>query len=123
MEQRFKSIPQKRRFWQFPWGYKESLLISFGILISGFIIEYISDGKGISLPGWPVNLIIIIFFIVYFVFVYKYLKHPIVKWFSSTQAAISSISVLTFLILLMGFIPQENQNVMPFVRKIGLSHV
>ncbi|MBE9480419.1 MAG: cytochrome c biogenesis protein ResB [Bacteroidetes bacterium] len=123
MEQRFKSISQKRRFWQFPWGYKESFLISFGILISGFIIEYISDGKGISLPGWPINLIFILFFIVYFVFVYKYVKHPIVKWFSSTQAAISSISVLTFLILLMGFIPQENQNVMPFIRKIGLSHV
>lgn len=113
----------KRKFWQFPWGYRESFLIAFAFLIAGFAVEWISGNKGIFLPGWPTNLFIIIILIAYFIIAHKFVKGPMVKWLSSPVAAISAISILTILILMMGFIKQGDEEAPEFIRLIGLNQV
>lgn len=116
-------INKQKKTWQFPRGYRDSFLISLSILLIGFIIEWVSGNTFIRLPGWPVNLILILIVISYIIIVQKFFKTSIVKWFSSTPAAISAISILTFLILLMGFIPQNDKTLTGFVKMIGLTHV
>ena len=114
---------KKRKTWQFPWHYLESFIISISLLLIGFIIEWISGDTIIKLPGWPVNLILILIVISYIIIVQNFFKTSIVKWFSSPPAAISAISILTFLILLMGFIPQNDETTVGFAKTIGLTHV
>ena len=123
MSENNNKINKLKKTWQFPWGYRESFLISLSILLIGFVIEWISGDTFIRLPGWPVNLILILIVISYIIIVQKFFKTSIVKWFSSTPAAISAISILTLLILLMGFIRQNSESPTGFVKMIGLTHV
>ncbi len=123
MSENNNKISKQRKTRQFPWGYLESFIISLSILLIGFIIEWISGDTFIKLPGWPVNLILILIVISYIIIVQKFFKTSIVKWFSSPPAAISAISILTLLILLMGFIPQNSETSSGFVKMIGLTHV
>ncbi|MCD4679416.1 MAG: hypothetical protein K8S00_03415 [Bacteroidales bacterium] len=114
---------KKKTIWEFPWKYKESFTIAIALLITGFAIEYFIGKNIIWLPTWPTNLIIIIAFWAYFIFLDRYVKHPIINWLSSTYAAISAISVFTALILLMGFIIQSDKGTPSFISSIGLTHV
>jgi len=116
-------IKRQRKAGQFPGTYFISFIISISILIIGFLIELISGDTSISLPKWPVNLIMLLIVISYIIIVQKFFKTSVIKWFSSTPAAISAISILTFLILLMGFIPQNSETSVGFVKMIGLTHV
>ncbi|MBT3303207.1 MAG: hypothetical protein HOD63_08750 [Bacteroidetes bacterium] len=113
----------KKKLWENPWGYKESFIISIGFLIIGFVLEVISGSKGVSAPSWPVNIVIILIFMVYIVLCSLYIKHPIIKWLSSIQATVSAVSIFTVLVLLMGFIRQEDQGATGLVKSLGLSHV
>jgi len=124
MSQNISSKKQKSRLWQFPWGYRESFLIAFFLLLTGFLIELLLGG-GVSMPGWPINMAIIFIFIIYFVLIHFLVKHPIVKWLSSTQAAIASVTGFTVMVLLLGFIPQgvNDMNEPRLIDYLGLTHV
>ncbi|MCK9613779.1 MAG: cytochrome c biogenesis protein ResB [Bacteroidales bacterium] len=113
----------KNFFLSFLWEYRGSFLISFCILFTGFIIEYITGGKGIALPGWPANLIMLTLFIAYIITFHIIVTHPIKKWLSGHHAAVSVITTFVFLILLMAFIPQGELGSKSFVSQIGLTHV
>ncbi|MCF8236327.1 MAG: cytochrome c biogenesis protein ResB [Bacteroidales bacterium] len=114
---------ERRKFWTYPWGYRESFTIAFAILLVGFLIEYLSPVNAIFLPRWPYNLLLIIVFLAYVALSNRMVKHPIIKWLSGVPAAISSISVMTLLVLLMGFIPQSSEPGGAFISDIGLTHV
>jgi hypothetical protein len=110
-----------RRIWQFPWGYSESFMITTGLMLVGFMLEFFSAGNIVQLPAYPLNLILLAAFIGYLTLTQIYVKGPVMTWLSSVPAAIASMTVFTFLILLMGFIPQgEPQG---FGGKIGLHHI
>ncbi len=111
----------KRQTWQFPWSYRESFIISFGLLLVGFILEYFSQGKIVQLPSWPVNLYLLIAFLLYLILTHYLARGPVMTWLSSVPAAMASMTVFTMLILLMGFIPQGQPS--GFAGKIGLNHV
>jgi len=121
-EQSETSVP-KRKFMQFPWKYRESFMVSATLVILGFIIEFAFGSKGVSLPGWPANLLMLMLFIAYVLVFHFLIKHPVKKWLSSVPAAISSITMFAFLVLLMAFIPQDTQNVSTFISKTGLDHI
>jgi hypothetical protein len=113
----------KTKLWQHPWGYKESFLIALVLILTGFLIELIAGG-GIRMPVWPMNVAIILVFIIYFVLIHRLVKHPIVRWLSSTQAAIASITAFTVMVLLLGFIPQSSTaNSSGLLSGLGLTHV
>lgn len=114
---------ERRKFWTYPWGYRESFTIAFAILLIGFLIEYFSQANAIYLPRWPYNLLLIIVFLAYVLLSYKMVKHPVIRWLSGVPAAISSITVMTLLVLLMGFIPQSSETGGSFITDIGLTHL
>lgn len=113
----------KKRVWQYPWRYKEGFLIALGIVIVGFLIELFTAG-GIEVPSWPVNLIIGVVFINLLTLVYiTAYKHPVVRWLASPPAAIAAVAVVTFMTFLMGFIPQNSNQVSELAANLGLTHV
>ncbi len=103
------------------WGYSESFTFSFGLIIAGFLIEYFTTGKTI-IPEWPVNLFVIIGYIVFTVVLYFFVKGNTVKWLVSIPSAIASVSAMTLIVLFMGFIPQEDV-AGQFSTEIGLTHI
>ena len=95
--------------WNFPWKFIESFCIATGLLIIGFALEYIHPKNNIAILYYPYNLFAgSIFISILILIFYFYRKKPLVKWLSSIPASISAISLLTFLVLLMGLTPQND---------------
>lgn len=120
-----KDIQSKksRKLWQYPWGYSESFLLAIFLTMAGFLVQLIL-GSGVNMPPWPANIAIILIFIIYFILIHYLVKHPLVKWLSSTQAAIASISVFTVIVLLLGFIPQTPDPLNPSLAdSLGLTRI
>jgi len=94
--------------WKQPWGFKEGYSICIGLFITGTMLQ-ISIGKiNLDALAYPVNLISGIgYFLLLTILYFKYKKSSyIVNWLSSYQAAISSMSSMVFMIVLMGLIRQ-----------------
>jgi len=109
--------------WNFPWKFKESFAIAFGLLFIGFALELVTPPVFQSPLEYPANIIAGISFVLVLVLVhFVFIKNSFVRWLSSVPAAISAISILALLTLLMGFIPQEDSFSHLF-NKIGLTHL
>ena len=112
-----------RTNWQHPWGYFESFSISGMLILSGFLIQYLI-GAGAVMPSWPLNLLVIIVFIAYYILIHYLIKHPVLTWLSSIPAAIASVSAFTVMVMLLGFIPQGvDESNLHFIDRIGLTSV
>jgi hypothetical protein len=82
----------------------------------------LATGSYIPLPSKPFNLISLLLFVAILVFLQLRYKHnPLIKWLSSVPASISSISLLLFLALLMGFIRQDVSSP-PYLLFINIKH-
>ncbi len=105
-------------------NYSVYFSISFTVILIGIIIDYISYPTIIEMPQYPVNLYIIgVFVLTTSVFYYILDKRHIVSSkLYSMQSALASVSAFTVLVLLMGFIPQED-NSNALITKIGLTHI
>lgn len=113
----------QKQVWQYPWRYKEGFLIALGLILAGSAIEVFTD-NGITVPGWPVNLIIGVVFINLLTVIYVFFrKHPVVRWLGSAPAAIPSIAVVTLMTMIMGFIPQNSDKMPAFFSALGFTHV
>lgn len=112
------------RFWQFPWGYRESFTISGTLLLTGFAIEWASRGQEITMPGFPLNLITGALFFVSLVILNRTRRgNPLVKWLESVPAAFSGMSLFMLLVLAMGLIPQEESISTATSSRLGLHHL
>jgi len=109
--------------WREPWDYKEGFTIAIVLVVLGFIMELIIGNNSVRLPSWPTNFIILIFFIAYLVYTANFVKHHIIRFFSTTAAAISSTVVFTALILIMGFVPQDETRIPDFVARLGIGNI
>ena len=116
---------KNKPIWQKPWRYKEGIIISLVLLIIGFALEYLSGGKGVThLVEYPNNLYFGIGLIVFIVLLSFFGKQSaIVQWLESIPAAISSITLLVFVSLLMGLTLQYNSSAPALIQKLGLAHV
>jgi hypothetical protein len=113
----------KKTMFKKPWGYAEGFIIAFGLLIFGFIIEIISKGKGITLVQMPWNVVILLIFINLIFLVWFYFKENyIIKWLSTIPAAVGAMSLIIFLVLVMGFFPQEKTGP-GIIMFIGFNHI
>jgi hypothetical protein len=105
------------------WGYPESFMIAFELLILGFAFEVITGGHGASSPHMPYNLYILFAYIVLTVVLHIYYRNnQIIKWLSSVPASISAISVYALLVLLLGFIPQD-KSTYRLLELLGFNHL
>jgi hypothetical protein len=105
------------------WGYTESFVVSFEIMILGFVIEIFLKGSGVRSPHMPYNLYMVLALIAILIFVHlAYRQTPFVKWFSSVPCSVSAISVYALLVLLLGFIPQQEDRAR-WLQLTGLNHL
>lgn len=96
----------ERKMWMFPWRYKESIAITLGLIIIGFILQYLLGKFNFYLFSSPVNLIfggLIILFLILFSFARKTVVY---QWFSGVPFAVSLIGGLLVLGIVMGLTPQ-----------------
>ena len=113
----------KKKTWQYPWSYKESLIIGLGFIIIGFALEIFTNGKGVQPPVFPYNLILLLQLIIFIPTVYLFIKkHFFIQWITSVPAAISAVLLMAIFVLLMGFIPQQH---VPgsLLSKLVLTHI
>ena len=109
--------------WQFPWKFRESFTIAIGLIVAGVGLELATAGTTIQPPAYPVNVIGGIVFIGVLITLFAvFRKTYFIKWLSGVPAAISAISTLAVLTLLMGFIPQ-NDALSPFLKVMGITHL
>ncbi len=105
------------------WGYTESFVVAFEIMILGFVIEIFLKGSGLRSPHMPYNLYMILALIFILVFLhFKYRNRPFIRWFSSIPCSVSAISVYALLVMLLGFIPQQ-EGQSRWLQLTGLSHL
>lgn len=104
-------------------GYQQSFLIVIVLLLTGFIVEFITPQNGIKIPGYPVNLVILAVFVVYILGLHFFWKSNLKKWLSSVPATIGAITGYSILVLIMGFIPQTDIQSGSFIQLIGLTHL
>ena len=105
------------------WGYGESFVIALEIVILGFIIEIFLKGQGVRTPHLPYNLYMLLTLVLILVFIHlKYRYKPVVRWLSSVPCSISAISVYALLVLLLGFIPQQQEQA-GWLQLTGLNHL
>ena len=113
----------RKIIWKYPWGYRESFIIAISLMILGFAFNYFGRSS-VSTVQWPINIfigitIIVLLLLIYFLFK----KKQFIKWLYGTSTAISAICFYTFLVLLMGFIPQASPKANGFIHEIGLSDI
>ena len=97
----------QRNLWDYPWGYVESFIIGIGLLLTGFGLELATPEKLTMAPAFPYNVFGLIAYVLLLIILYKWLLNtPLIRWLSKVPASITSIVLLTFLVMIMGIIPQ-----------------
>ncbi|BDD11428.1 membrane protein (plasmid) [Fulvitalea axinellae] len=99
---------QRRPLWSFPWAYREGFVVSFGLLVTGFMLEGISANTSTDFAlRWPTNLFVGLGFTAFVALVYfRWRKNPIIKWLSGVPAAITSTALMGILVVILGILPQ-----------------
>lgn len=96
-----------RKMWQYPWRYKESIAFVSGIIFVGLVLQLITGSFDFSIIQFPVNIIIGISLLVLLCLFFLFRRHPFYKWFSGVPFAITLITALLILGIIMGFTPQK----------------
>lgn len=113
----------RRNLWEAPWGYVESFLIGIGLMITGFFMELFIVKSGDFAISYPYNLYFLIGYITVLFVLYKWFNHTqIIRWLTKVPASIASIVLVTFMVMIMGIIPQipsENN----LITNLGLNRI
>jgi len=118
------SNENSRRTWQYPWSYREGIILTAAILLIGFGLQVAGGGTLLTIAGFPWNMISGLVFLCILVFTFHFWqKHTIIKGLGSVKAALPAILGFTFLVLLMGFVKQDVESRNAVVRLFGLTHL
>lgn len=114
----------KRPLWGHPWKFRESVLILIIIALSGILLELLFRGRHLPPVTMPYNIYVAFLYISSLLFVYfRFRKKPFVLWLSGVPGAISSISLLSLLVLIFGFLPQGNPDIHWVLKIAGLDRI
>lgn len=113
----------QRNLWENPWGYVESFFIGIGLIITGLFLEVFASSNNAFTISYPYNVIFLVGYVVLLFVAYKWFSNAqIIRWLTKVPASISSIALITFLVMIMGIIPQipsENK----LINNLGLNHI
>lgn len=96
----------KRKIWQFPWQYKESVAIIGGILFVGILLQLTLGSFNFYLLHSPVNIIMGVVLILLVTGLSFTKENPIINWLSSVPLSVTLIGGLFVMTIIMGLIPQ-----------------
>ena len=114
----------KKPVWVGPWGYTEGWLMALGLLITGLTLQVSTGGLNPAALAWPVNLYTGIIFTLMLIAAWTFFRKSVpVNWLPRVPAAITSIVLVTFLVIIMGFTLQEDAQNPVWVQKLGLSNM
>ncbi|MCD8081316.1 MAG: cytochrome c biogenesis protein ResB [Bacteroides sp.] len=100
--------------WQKPWGYAEGAAIAAGLFVTGTLLQITLGKLNLDLLSWPVNLILGGLFIGLILFMHVLSSGIyLFRWFSSYQAAVTSLASLVVMTVIMGFTRQ-----LPFAAEV-----
>lgn len=102
-----KDEGDRRRVWQLPWGFPESIAICCGIVAVGFLLQLTIGFFDFYLLAYPVNLIlggVLVGVCAGSAFVHG---GNLLRWFTGVPMAISLIASLLILSMIMGLTPQS----------------
>ena len=111
---------EKRKTWQLPWSYKESLIIVFGIILVGFSLQITIGGFNFYLLSFPFNIYIGIGIIIFSVLSSIFKRKAFFKWLTSVHLSVSLLTAITLLALIMGITRQE---AIPLTEKTNIFHL
>jgi len=97
--------------WKQPWRYSEGWTICGGILITGMILQFFSGKISPDLFHSPFNLIfgaVFLLLLLLFHLVSKKIKG--LQWFAGYTAAMTSLSSLLLLVIIMGLTRQASSS-------------
>lgn len=103
MDNQFKIKP----LWLWPWGFLEGFIVSVGLWVLAFFLELYVPLSLFPKPNFPTNAIVLattLCLLILFKIIFS--KSKLFNWLASVKAAIPSISVFLFSIILMGIFPQ-----------------
>ncbi len=104
-------MSNKKQIWQYPWQFKESLIILSTAIIISFILDFIDKSNTILKPVFPYNIYILLAIFVFDTLIFiSFRKTNFVKWLQSGYLAISTIIWLFILVIIMGIFEQNNQS-------------
>ena len=113
-----------KKIFKKPYGYKEAFILVGLFPLIGLIIEIFSKSEGIVIPRSPYNIQILLGIVLIVVASHLFLsKKPFFKWIATVHVSIVTIGYTTILVLLMAFIPQEEQMATGLVKTLGLAHL
>ena len=108
--------------WVPPWRYAEGWLISLGLLVVGLALQWTGGGLNPGALAWPVNLYVALIFSGLLAAAYLFARDiPFIAWLGRVPATICAITLITFLVLIMGLVLQDDEAAAPWVRRLGLS--
>jgi hypothetical protein len=123
MENQETSKPLKT-LWKHPWGYKESFIILFDLLVLAFILELLIPHKSSLLPVLPWSITVFLSFAVAIFSIWILLRDKKwVQWFASVPAAMASITLFFIAAIFMGLFPQGITVDQPLMNMLGLTNV
>ena len=113
-----------KSLWQAPWGYAESFLIAFGLLLIGFLLEFTIQSNSGSPIRYPMNLILGAVFLVLLVSFYRFIrKSNLFLFLSGIPASIGAITALTLLVIVMGITPQVPMQEESLITRLSLNQL
>jgi hypothetical protein len=114
---------EKKQLWVFPWLFRENIILVVGLNVIGFLLELFTNGAGVPVFKFPFNLVFIFLLILICCYIRIFYKtHSFFQWITSIKVAITSIVVISVIVLLMGFIPQNDNSDFLFSR-LGFTHL
>lgn len=103
--------------------YTKSFYTLSTLLVLGFILN-LSFGASVIVPEYPNNLIIGVGFTLFIVLSFVFLLHTTyLKLLMSIPFTVVTLGAFTFLVLLMGFIPQVPRESPDLVTRMGLNQM
>ncbi len=114
----------RKPVWVFPWGYRESFLIASSILLTGFALEWVTPGDGLSAPSWPWNgMLGLVLLLIPVALHLTAPKNPLVMWMGRIPASMGSIAAVIMTVLLMGLFLQGQPSGIGWVDRLGLTRL
>jgi hypothetical protein len=97
----------KRRMWQAPWGFAESVAIVAGIVLVGFALQLTIGDFDFYLLTSPANLIAGGCIVLVCITLSLFKKSSFLRWFSEVPFSVALIVALLVLTIIMGLTPQS----------------
>lgn len=119
-----KEVVNSKALWANPWNYKESLIILLLIIGFGIVLEILSRGHHVKPIAMPYNILMGTAYVIFMLFFYiRFRKSAFLQWAAGIPAAISALSLLALMVLLLGLLPQNVAYNTYIVNLAGLNHV